>query len=96
MFVHRPGRLDQHIFMDLPMREARVMLLNSFVQKIPLHASCKLDDIVPVLVQHTEGFSIAELENLVREAVMISLREDLSAEFVEERHFMMAIKALRG
>ena len=47
------------------------------------------------LAEKTEGFVGADLENLVREAAMIALRENLNAQQVKKSHFETAMEKVK-
>ena len=58
----RPGRLDAHIFVDLPDEIARKDILHVLSRRMPLHPSIDLDTISVKL----EGFSGADMATLLR------------------------------
>ncbi|MEM4723046.1 MAG: AAA family ATPase, partial [Desulfurococcaceae archaeon] len=47
------------------------------------------------LASRTEGYSGADLEALVREAVMIALREDINTSIVDIKHFNKAFEYIK-
>lgn len=70
--VLRPGRFDRHVKVDLPEKEARKAILE-------LHARNKrigADVDFARLAKSTTGFSGADLENLLNESALLSLRRD--------------------
>lgn len=70
--VLRPGRFDRHIEVDLPDKESRLAILE-------LHARNKrigADVDFPRLAKQTTGFSGADLENLLNESALLSLRRN--------------------
>ena len=68
----RPGRIDKRIFINNPDEETREAILNIHLQGKPR------DDTVtmPDLIETTQGYSGAQIENLVNEAMLLALRED--------------------
>ena len=68
----RPGRVDKRIFINNPDEETREAILNIHLQGKPR------DDTVtmPDLIENTQGYSGAQIENLVNEAMLLALRED--------------------
>ncbi len=87
----RPGRFDRLILVPLPDDEARKSILGIHTKAMPLK-EVDLDR----LVDATEGYVGADLENLCREAAMTALREDPEAISVEQRHFEKALKAVKA
>ncbi len=83
----RPGRFDHVIEVPTPDSSARVQILRIHTRCTPLHEDVSLD----VIAERTQGFSGAELENVCREAVLLSLRENLSACCVHMRHFELVL-----
>src|SRR5690606_14261906 len=86
--VLRPGRMDQHIRMELPDTPARLAILQKKCEKMPLHESVNLQGIALL----THGFSGAQLENICREAAMLALREDINANEIRHDHFSDALQ----
>ncbi len=99
----RPGRFDRLIYVPPPDKEARKEILKIHTRKVPLcspeHVEkgiCKEDDIVDLdrLAEMTEGYTGADLEAVVREAVMIKLREKLEVGPISMKHFMKALRKI--
>jgi len=67
----RPGRLEQHIEVPIPDQRARREILDVHTRGAPLGEGVDLDR----LAADTAGYSGAEIESLVREASMRSVRE---------------------
>ncbi|WP_254764966.1 AAA family ATPase [Natrinema marinum] len=67
----RPGRLDTHVFVGEPDREAREKILAVHAEGKPLDDDIDLDDLAAEL----EGYTGADLEALVRDASMRAIRE---------------------
>ncbi|SEV81285.1 AAA family ATPase [Natrinema salifodinae] len=67
----RPGRLDTHVFVDEPDREAREKILAVHADGKPL-----ADDVdIDTLAAELEGYTGADIEALVRDASMWAIRE---------------------
>ncbi len=100
----RPGRLESHVEVPNPDRDARREILAVHSNGKPLGEDVDLDE----LADRTDGRSGAELESLVREASMRAIREladELGPEAATERadevriertHFEAALSALDG
>ncbi|GAB6148033.1 CDC48 family AAA ATPase [Stetteria hydrogenophila] len=84
----RPGRFDRVIYVPPPDKEARKQILEIHTRKVPLAEDVDLDK----LAEMTEGYTGADLAALVREAVMIKLREKLEVGPVKMEHFLKALK----
>ncbi|NHI94012.1 MAG: AAA family ATPase [Candidatus Lokiarchaeota archaeon] len=67
----RPGRFDQLILVPAPDVDSRKDIFRVHTKKMNLAEDINLDK----LVKETDGFSGADIENLVREAGMIAIRE---------------------
>ncbi|TMT87111.1 AAA family ATPase [Haloterrigena sp. H1] len=94
----RPGRLDTHVFVGEPEREAREKILDVHTRGKPL-----ADDVdIAALAADLEGYTGADLEALVRDASMRAIREvasehdpetaneKASTVRIERRHFEAA------
>ncbi|CAG8522876.1 5530_t:CDS:10 [Paraglomus brasilianum] len=84
----RPGRFDRLIFVPPPDLAARRQILRIHTLDMPLSNDVVLDE----LAEKTEFYSGADLKNLCREAAMIALRETISVQNIEMRHFSEAMK----
>ncbi len=84
----RPGRFDRIIYVPPPDKEARKQILQIHTRKVPLADDVDLDK----LAEMTEGYTGADLEALVREAVMLKLREKFEVGPVAMKHFEQALK----
>ncbi|MCC6062053.1 MAG: CDC48 family AAA ATPase [Desulfurococcales archaeon] len=87
----RPGRFDRVIYVPPPDKKARLEILKIHTRKIPLAEDVDLNK----LAEMTEGYSGADLEALVREAVLIALRERLEVRPVSMEYFMKALKVVK-
>jgi len=87
----RPGRFDRIIFVPPPDLKARYEILKIHTRKIPL-----ADDVdLAQLAKITEGYSGADLEALVREAVMLALRESLIPRPISMKYFQKAMEYVK-
>ena len=87
----RPGRFDRVIFVPPPDVKARYEILKIHTRKIPLSEDVELIQ----LAKATEGYSGADLEALVREAVMLALREDMRPRPISYKYFQKAMEYVK-
>ena len=90
----RPGRFDELVYVTVPDKEGRRRILAIHTSRMPLGKDVDLDKIAE---EHTELYSGADLEDLVRRAGLAALRENGNdtAE-VGMKHFMKALKDSRA
>lgn len=89
----RPGRFDELIYVSVPDKGGRRRILSIHTAKMPLGSDVDLDEIA----ERTERFTGADLEDVVRRAGMIALREgghDVSE--VMMSHFSQALETSRA
>ena len=87
----RPGRFDRVIYVPPPDKRARLEILKVHTRKVPLADDVDLEK----LAELTEGYSGADLEALVREAVVLALREKFEARPISMKYFMQALKVVK-
>jgi transitional endoplasmic reticulum ATPase len=81
----RPGRLEVHLFLDVPEPAARAAFFS--MTSVPFDGEVDLDE----LVERTDGFSFADLDGVLRSAAILSLRSDASASAVSMGELRAAI-----
>ncbi len=87
----RPGRFDEIVYVPVPEEEGRLKILQIHSQDMPLADDVDLSSIA----ERTQGFTGADLENLVRRAGLHSLRENVEADIVPMRLFEKALEDSR-
>jgi transitional endoplasmic reticulum ATPase len=94
----RPGRFDELVYVPVPEQEGRRTILGIHTESMPVGDDVDLD----ALAARTEGFTGADLENLVRRAGLHTLRETIKDGVMEEgeatvtmAHFEEALKESR-
>ena len=68
----RPGRVDKRIFINNPDSETRKRIFEIHLQGKPYDDNVSLED----LVENSSGFSGAQIENLLNEAMLLALRDN--------------------
>lgn len=69
----RPGRLETHLYLGLPVAASRKAFFS--IQDVPFAQDVDMDHIIGA----TDGLSFAELSGLLREAALQALRRDSTA-----------------
>jgi len=87
----RPGRFDRHIKVEDPDEKARLEIFKVHTKKMPLADNVNLE----YLSKNTDGFVGADIEAVCREAVMLTLRDNLKAEEVKMKYFKKAMKKVK-
>jgi transitional endoplasmic reticulum ATPase len=88
----RPGRFDDLIYVPVPEREGRLHILRIHTRNMPLGDDVDLDDIAG----RTEGYTGADLEDVVRRAGLQALRSNLDVEHVTMNFFDDALTQTRA
>src|SRR3989338_5465660 len=87
----RPGRIDKIIMTPVPEKKARDKIFAIHTRNMPLAKDINLGK----LVDQTENYSGADIENVCREAAILALRENIHAKEVKMKHFEDALKKVR-
>ena len=77
----RPGRLDTHITVPPPDRQDRREILQTLLANIP-HQNIDLDRVA----ERTDNYTGADLECVVREAVLESLADNMQVDCLEQKY----------
>jgi transitional endoplasmic reticulum ATPase len=89
----RPGRFDELVYVTVPDKNGRRRILAIHTSKMPLGKDVDLDEIA----ENTDRYTGADLEDVVRRAGLLSLREsENDATEVNMRHFNEALKNSRA
>ncbi len=87
----RPGRFDRHVEVSLPDKKSREAIFKVHTKDMPLAEDVDIKE----LAEKTEGFVGADIEAVCREAVMLTLRDDLESEEVYMSKFEEAMKKVK-
>ncbi|MGC9517013.1 MAG: CDC48 family AAA ATPase [Methanomicrobiales archaeon] len=87
----RPGRFDRHIKVEDPDEKARVEIYKVHTKDMPLAEDVELEKLAKI----SQGYVGADIEAVCREAVMLTLRDDLNAENVSMKYFKDAMKKVK-
>jgi transitional endoplasmic reticulum ATPase len=77
--IIRPGRLDQLIYIPLPDLKSRIAIFKAALRKAPVDPNLNIE----VLARSTQGFSGADIAEIVTSASKLAIREAILA--TEER-----------
>jgi len=87
----RPGRFDRVLLVPGPSKEGRLQVLKIHTKNVPLAKDVNLD----YLAEKTDGYVGADIENLVREAAMLALRENINVEQISKKYFEQAMHKVK-
>ena len=87
----RPGRFDELIYVPVPDHEGRIVILRIHTARMPLGSDVSIESIA----ERTEGYTGADLEDVVRRAGLIALRHDMKARTVPMELFELALTESR-
>lgn len=91
----RPGRLDPAIYIPLPSDKDRRAIFHVHMKPLSLNFADPLDEVQTKLAKLTENYSGAEIANVCRVAGTLALRESLSNEHIEWKHFEEALSKVK-
>ncbi|MDO8427730.1 MAG: CDC48 family AAA ATPase [Candidatus Diapherotrites archaeon] len=89
----RPGRIDKLVFISAPDAETRKQIFEVHLDGVPVAKDLDVDEFV----EKTEGFSGADIEGFIREAVLIALEENnFKPCTASKKHFQTAFNKITG
>ena len=88
----RPGRFDELVYVGLPSRDGRARILGIQTAKMPLASDIDLGRVA----DRTEGYTGADLEDVVRRAGLVALRRSTDAAQVTAADFDAALADSRA
>ncbi len=88
----RPGRFDELVYVGVPDAAGRERILRIQTEKMPLASDVDLKSIA----EQTERYTGADLEDVVRRAGLVALRESLQTREVTQAHFEAALADSRA
>jgi transitional endoplasmic reticulum ATPase len=88
----RPGRFDDLVYIPVPEKDGRLHILKIHTSKMPLDTDVNLD----LLAERTDGYTGADLEDLVRRAGLMALRQDVNAIIVPMKLFEDSLQETRA
>jgi len=88
----RPGRFDDLLYVPVPELAGRIHILRIHTRSMPLADDVDLDAVA----SRTDGYTGADLEDVVRRAGLHALRDQIDVERVSMRYFEEALKETRA
>ncbi len=88
----RPGRFDKILLVGSPGEEGRENILKIHTKDMPIKDKEK---VIKSFSKLTDGYTGADLESFVREAGLISLRENIESKEVTKKHFDEAFRKIK-
>ena len=88
----RPGRFDRILLVSVPDKESRLEILKIHTKSVPLARDVKLPD----LAEKTEGYVGSDIENMVREAGLLALRDSMEIKEIKKKYFEEAMKKVKA
>jgi transitional endoplasmic reticulum ATPase len=87
----RPGRFDRHVKVDTPDETARLAIFKVHTKNMPLADDVDLEK----LAKKADGYVGADIEAVCREAVMLTLRNNLKSDEVKMKQFREAMEKVK-
>ena len=84
----RPGRFDRILLVGSPDKKGREQIFKIHTKNMPLSKDFNIEK----MLDQTEGYVGADIESVVREAGMLTLRENIDNKEVKMKHFEEALK----
>lgn len=84
----RPGRLDRLIRIPLPDRTSREQIIEYYLKNKPVDPNQKMD--ISAIAELTDGYSGADLKNVLNEAAIISVKNNYST--IQEEYIFEAFE----
>lgn len=88
----RPGRFDELVYVPVPDEAGRLHILRIQTRGMPLADDFDLEDVA----RRTNGYTGADLGDVVRRAGLLALRENMETGSVGKTHFTRAIEETRA
>jgi transitional endoplasmic reticulum ATPase len=88
----RPGRFDDLLYVPVPEREGRAHILRIHTRSMPLDDDVDLEAVA----ERTEGYTGADLEDVVRRAGLHALRDQIDIDRVSMHYFEEALQETRA
>ncbi|OHS93224.1 ATPase, AAA family protein [Tritrichomonas foetus] len=89
----RPGRFDYIIEIPFPDENSRAEIFDLYTKGVPIEDIEKARKLV---VDSTNGMTGANIEGIIREAAMISLREDIESKHISMDSFIKAVTSVKS
>ncbi|KAL7686668.1 putative AAA+ ATPase domain, ATPase, AAA-type, core, AAA ATPase, AAA+ lid domain-containing protein [Plasmopara halstedii] len=94
--ILRPGRFDVHIRVELPDENARYAIIAQALAKVSVDYSSDSGWNSPGalarhMAKHTNGLSAADINAILREAAMTSIRDNLDAQSIAIEYLLQAL-----
>ncbi|HET9018684.1 MAG TPA: CDC48 family AAA ATPase, partial [Acetobacteraceae bacterium] len=88
----RPGRFDELVYVPVPDREGRLHILRIQTHGMPLADDVDLAEVA----RQTQGYTGADLGDVVRRAGLLALRQDLQTQSIGRPQFEQALRETRA
>ncbi|MBL7206882.1 MAG: CDC48 family AAA ATPase [Candidatus Aenigmarchaeota archaeon] len=85
----RPGRFDRQLLVSAPDEKSRLEVFKVHTKDMPLKG---VD--LKTLTKETDGYTGADIENIIREAGMSALRDNIKSDSVTDKNFKVAMETV--